>query len=292
MAAARWPWPGSSATRPARRMALRMLAIAASYGGDHDGAVQLARQAAADHRSIPGSIARMGSTVTGRGADRGRGPGGRRAVSARRRWPSARDAGDLLNLAVPADVDGGPGPAVGRHRGRRRAPARSTPDRSADRRLVRADSTAWSTAGICAPQPGAPPRPSRYGPPRCPRPRSGGMIERTARRTRAGGRKRCARPGMRSGPAERRAAEERGAAMSLATAAEYALMLTAARPAAGHGGHRTGAAQRPGTGAGHPGRPGPHRTRRSPRSCTSASAPSARTWTGSGTRPAAAAAPT
>ena len=64
------------------------------------------------------------------------------------------------------------------------------------------------------------------------------------------------------------------------------------RPAASPGGTGNGPAQRPGTGAGHPGRPGPHRRRRSPPSCTSASAPSARTWTGSGTRPAAAAAPT
>ena len=54
-----------------------------------------------------------------------------------------------------------------------------------------------------------------------------------------------------------RAAEERGAAMSIATAAEYALLLTdpgPPQPAAG-----AGDAQRPGAGTGHPGRPGPHR---------------------------------
>ena len=44
------------------------------------------------------------------------------------------------------------------------------------------------------------------------------------------GSSRCARPGRRSGPARARAAEERGAAMSLDTAAEYALMLTAPGP--------------------------------------------------------------
>ena len=44
------------------------------------------------------------------------------------------------------------------------------------------------------------------------------------------GRNRCARPGRRSEPARARAAEERGAAMSLDTAAEYALMLTAPGP--------------------------------------------------------------
>ena len=58
------------------------------------------------------------------------------------------------------------------------------------------------------------------------------------------------------GPARTRVAEERGAAMSLNTAAEYALMLTDLRPPR--------SAPGPGTlsprerGAGHPGRPGPH----------------------------------
>ena len=58
------------------------------------------------------------------------------------------------------------------------------------------------------------------------------------------------------GPDRARAAEDRGAAMSLATAAEYALMLTAPGPRGRGAG--PGAAQYPGTGAGHPGRPGPH----------------------------------
>ena len=60
------------------------------------------------------------------------------------------------------------------------------------------------------------------------------------------------------GPGRTRAAEERGAVMSLETAAEYALLLTDPGPPqpAGAG---AGDAQRPGTGAGHPGRPGPHR---------------------------------
>ena len=62
------------------------------------------------------------------------------------------------------------------------------------------------------------------------------------------------------GPDRARAAEDRGAAMSLATAAEYALMLTAPgpqQPPAAGGGE----AERPGAGAGHAGRPGPHRRR-------------------------------
>ena len=60
------------------------------------------------------------------------------------------------------------------------------------------------------------------------------------------------------GPGRARAAEDRGAAMSLATAAEYALMLTDPGTAA-TGGAEPRHAQRPGAGTGHPGRPGPHR---------------------------------
>ena len=80
----------------------------------------------------------------------------------------------------------------------------------------------------------------------------------TCPRTRAAGRSRCAQARQALGPGRARAAEERGAAMSLATAAEYALMLTDPGPPQPR---RTGPgeAQRPGTGAGHPGRPGPHR---------------------------------
>ena len=64
----------------------------------------------------------------------------------------------------------------------------------------------------------------------------------------------------------------------------------AQRPRGRSAGH--GEAQRSRTGAGHLGRPGRAPTPRSPLSSTSASARSAPTWTGSGTRPAAAAAPT
>ena len=60
------------------------------------------------------------------------------------------------------------------------------------------------------------------------------------------------------GPGRARAAEERGAAMGWATAAEYALMLTAPARSSRRRRDRAGEAQRPGTGAGHPGRPGRH----------------------------------
>ena len=60
------------------------------------------------------------------------------------------------------------------------------------------------------------------------------------------------------GPALARAAEERGAAMTPAAAAEYVLLLVTEKPEEPG---RTGPAapQRPGTGTDHPGRPGPHR---------------------------------
>ena len=93
------------------------------------------------------------------------------------------------------------------------------------------------------------------------------------------------------GPARARAAEERGAAMSLATAAEYALMLTAPGPQQPRR-RRAGDSSAPGNGSWSPWSPRAAPTPRSPPSCTSACAPSAPTWTGSGTRPAAAAAPT
>ena len=69
------------------------------------------------------------------------------------------------------------------------------------------------------------------------------------------------------GPAQARAAEERGKAMSLATAAEYALMLTAPgpRPPAAAPGPETSA---PGNGNWSPWSPG-GKTRRSPGSCLS-----------------------
>jgi hypothetical protein len=81
-----------------------------------------------------------------------------------------------------------------------------------------------------------------------------------------------------------RAAEERGAAMSAATAAEYALMVTAPSSPwrSSASGNRSWSGWSPAAAA----------MRRSLPSCTSASTRSARTWTVSGTRPAAAAAPT
>jgi tetratricopeptide (TPR) repeat protein len=99
----------------------------------------------------------------------------------------------------------------------------------------------------------------------------------------------CAAARQALGPSRTRAADDRGAAMSLDTAAEYALMLTdpsPPQPAAGR--DRLSARERELITWSPRAAPTP----RSPPSCTSASALSGPTWTGSGTRPAAAAAPT
>ena len=93
------------------------------------------------------------------------------------------------------------------------------------------------------------------------------------------------------GPDRARAAEERGAAMTQETAAEYALMLTVPEPQpAAPGRHWAGSAN--GNGSWSPWSPRAAPMPRSPPSCTSVSARSAPAWTASGTRPAADAAPT
>ena len=78
--------------------------------------------------------------------------------------------------------------------------------------------------------------------------------------------------------------------MSITAAAEYALMLTRSLAVAA-GGTGLWAAQCPGTGAGHPGRPGPDQRPDRRRAAHQRPARSARTRTGSGTRPAVVAAP-
>ena len=94
------------------------------------------------------------------------------------------------------------------------------------------------------------------------------------------------------GPEQARAAEERGAAMSRAAAAEYALLLTEDPGPRQAPGRRDWAGSAPGNGSWSPWSPRAPPTPRSPPSCTSASTRSAPTWNGSGTRPAPADAPT
>ena len=59
-------------------LALGLLGIAALYSGDNDGAVELIRRQQQITGGVPGAIARAGSAVYDRCADRSRGPGRRR----------------------------------------------------------------------------------------------------------------------------------------------------------------------------------------------------------------------
>ena len=209
MAAVRWPWPGSSATRPARRSPWACSASPPFDAGDPDGAVRLARQAAQITAGVPGSIARWRQLRLTIVADRGRGPGRRRAclrggagpVPGRRR-PGAP--------GEPADTDGDAGPA---RRAASRTPRRTCGKRSRSPRgpatgrcrgnaldccghLCAATGrsaeavTVWAAvAALCSR------RSSRMRPPTC-----------------AAARKPCARPGRRSdppGPGRRRTAARR-----------------------------------------------------------------------------------
>ena len=285
----RWPWPGSWATWPVRGWPCRTLGIAALYGGDHDGAVQLIRQQQLI-TGMPGTIARSGSQVlVGVLIDAGDLAAADSACAAA--VARCRDAGDLLNLPhmlmSMADLD----VQAGRYQ-----------DAAAHLReglqIVMRAGDWWQMAGnglwhcalLCTAT-------GRYADAATilaaqdVHARQQGIISETPEDAR---RREEALSTIRQalGPDRARAAEERGAAMSLDTAAEYALMLTAPAPPPPPRRARGWDGSAPGNGSWSPWSPRAAPTRRSPRSCTSASAPSARTWTGSGTRPAAAAAPT
>jgi predicted ATPase len=262
------------------------LAITASYTGDLDGAAQLARQAR-QIPDIPGTAARVcGCLLAEVLAEAGDLAAAERACADT--LAQARDAGDLYILGdllrIMADLD--------LHAGR-------TGDAAAHLReavqidlqtgggftiLCVLDScgylcaatgrhadaiTAWAAFDLLQLQ--------------------GGYASSDAeirRREDA-----LARARQALGPDPAGAAEQRGAAMTTAAAAEYVLLLTAPGPPPA-----PACRGRPGSALGNgnwsPWSPRAAPTPRSPPSCTSPSAPSAPTWTGSGTRPAAAAAPT
>ncbi len=209
-------------------LALQDLAIAALYGGDHDGAVQLIGQQQLI-TGMPGTIARSGSQViVGALADAGDLAAADSACAAAA--ARCRDAGDLLNLPhmlmMMADLD----VQAGRYQD---AAAHLREGLqivmragglwevagnglwacallcTATRRYADA-ATVWAAQDACAPQAGL----------------TGETSEDARRREEALSTIRQA-----LGPGRVRAAEERGAAMSLDTAAEYALMLTAPAPA-------------------------------------------------------------
>ena len=97
-AGAPWRWPGSSVYPAGEARALAYLGVAANGAGDYDRAVRLARQAGQVTDGIPGSDSPVGQLRLDWCADRGRGPGRRRARLRGHPGP-ARDAGDLYNQA-------------------------------------------------------------------------------------------------------------------------------------------------------------------------------------------------
>ena len=265
-------------------LALGDLAIAAQYAGDLDGAVRLARQAGQVTAGIPGSIARWCSYVLA-GALMEAGDLAAAETACVAALAQARDTGDLQNQAillsgaVILDLEAGRLQDAAVHL----------------REEIQLDTRTgkWGELGnaldccglLCAAT-GRPAEAVTVWAAHAALLRHQEFEDTPGEVRRREGPLRRARHAL--GPGRTRAAEQRGAAMSAATAAEYALMLTdpgAPQPAAPgplSAGNVSWSALSP--------RAAP--TRRSPPSCTSASAPSAPTWTGSGTRPAAAAAPT
>ena len=234
-------------------LALRELSFEADYAGDHDEAVRLARQAGQIRAGIPGGLARTCSYVlTIVLADAGDLAEAARAGAAG--LARARDAGDLTNQAnlLPrlADLElraGRTGDAAAHLREGLRLAVRTGSWFELRIGLFQCGSLCAATGraaealtlwAACAAVD-----------------RHQGVTDPPWFETRQEEQLRQARQAL--GPDRARAAEDRGAAMSIATAAEYALMLTdpgPSQPAAPDPGH----SQRPGTGAGHPGRPGPH----------------------------------
>ena len=268
-------------------LALADLSLDAHYVGHHDEAVRLARQAGQITAGIPGTLARGRSAVlTIVLADAGDLAEAERVSAAG--LARARDAGDLRNQAVllarivELDLRAGRTGDAAAHL------------REGLRIAVRTGSWLELRAGLfqcgelCAATGRAAEALTLWAA-FAAVDRHEGLTDPLWFEARWEEQMRQARQAL--GPARARAAEERGAAMSLATAAEYALMLTdpgPPQPAA----PRARGSSAPGSGSWSPWSPGAGPTPRSPPSCTSASVPSARTWTGSGTRPAAAAGPT
>jgi predicted ATPase/class 3 adenylate cyclase/DNA-binding CsgD family transcriptional regulator len=208
-------------------LALTGLSIAAIYVGDTDGAVERARQAEqipAD--SIPGQIARMRSTIlTGMLTEVGDLAAAEAICAAG--LARCREAGDLEHLADlllrMADLDlqtGRTGAAAAHLRESLQLTARTGS-------WFELGNILESCGYLCAATGRGAEAVTAWTAHAALRLHEGFSIEAPAdARTQEALRQ--TRQAL--GPARARAAEERGAAMSLSTAAEYALMLTAARP--------------------------------------------------------------
>ena len=206
-------------------LALAELSFQADYAGDHDKAVRLARQAGQIAAGIPGGLARMCSYVlTSVLADAGNLAEAARAGAAG--LARARDAGDLWNqaLLLPRIVDldlraGRTGDAAAHLREGLHLAVRTGSwfdlltgisqcgDLCAATGRIAEALTLWAACAAVDRHEGLPDPPDPpWSVPRREEQR------RQARRA--------------LGPGRARAAEERGAAMNMDTAAEYALMLT------------------------------------------------------------------
>ena len=267
MPAVPWPWPGKLGYPAGEAAALMQLSLAAYYAGDLENAVDWARQACRiDPAAIPGWVARTcgcmltialieAGEVDCRPAQlRGRaGPGPARQATCRIRRISCGsmaeldlragrmpDAGAHLREALRLAVADRRPAAPARLPGRLRAPVRG------DGALGRGDHVVGRVRRL-QPDDGLPDLPQ------------------DAQRRQEPLRKAA----QALGPARMRAAEERGAAMTLATAAEFAIMLTAPDSQAPQPppGRRSSA---PGSGNWSPWSPRAAPTPRSPPSCTSA----------------------
>ena len=242
----------------AEALALAVLSLVACVGGDRVGAVQLARQAERISAGLHGPTARAcGHTLTTVLIEVGDLAAAERTCAAG--LAGARDAGDLWSLGnllekmVVLDLASGRYAAAALHL----REALQTALRTGVRRKVIED---LDCCGYLCAGPGAPPRPSRYGP-RWSRQSARGSRPRCIRicpRAGSSGRNPCAKPGRRwtgsdAGGRGTRQGDEPGHRGRVRSHAHRR------GPAAAGRGTGPGSAQPPGTGAGHPGRPGAHR---------------------------------
>ena len=206
--------------------ALRMLALAAFYGGDNDGAVQLTRQMQVI-AGVPGPIVRRGSAVM-IGALVEAGDLAAADIAGAAALAQCRDAGDLLNLphvllyVADLHVQAGRFQDAAAHLREGLQIAMRAGDMwdvgnglgngawlcAATGRYAEA-ATLWAAHGVHFRQQGI----------------VGGAPGEARREAAA-----LSKIGQALGPDRVQAAEERGAAMSLDTAAEYALMLSDTGP--------------------------------------------------------------
>ena len=206
----------------AEAVALANLSDAALGTGDQDRAVRLARQAAQITDGIPGWRARWVSYVlTGVLIEAGDLAAAEPVCAATWPGPGTRATcliqGGLLALMVTLDLEAGRLQDAAAHLREALQLATRTGNWNET-------GNALDSCGLLCAATGRPPRPSRCGP-RAPRSvRHQEIPDWPLDARRREGPLRQARQAL--GPDRTRAAEERGAAMSLATAAEYALMLT------------------------------------------------------------------